>query len=59
MLLNKSNHRMSSLRTMGTTKDIWRKPIIHPVRNLTQVTQQIREAKILFCSSNLHSKLSS
>jgi hypothetical protein len=59
MLLNKSNNRISSLRTMGTAKDIWREPFTHPARSLTQVTQQTRKAQILSWSSSLHPKLSS
>lgn len=59
MLLNKSNNRTSSLRTMGTAKDIWREPFTHSAGSFIQVTQQIRETQILSWSSNLHPILSS
>jgi hypothetical protein len=48
-----------SLQTMGTANGIWLEPFNHPVRSLTQVTQENWGAQLLSSSPTLHPKESS
>ena len=48
-----------SLQTLETANGIWREPFTHPLRSLTQGTQQIWGAKLLSWSPTLHPKWSS